>query len=99
MPSFAGGGEVPSTLLGGEFVMNRGATRSLGVGNLSRMNATGADGISPVVNMDITVNIEASAQSLDSSFIRNRLIPDIKKELKESSVRGEFLMSRRGLRE
>jgi len=41
---FAGGGEVPAVLHAGEFVMRPEAVRSLGVGNLQRMNAGGGGG-------------------------------------------------------
>jgi hypothetical protein len=58
----------------------------------------GSTSISNNFSFNITLDIDASATSLDASFVRNKLIPDIKKELKDSSLRGEFLLSNRGLR-
>jgi len=58
----------------------------------------GSTSISNNFHFNITLDIDASATSLDATFVRNKLIPDIKKELKDSSLRGEFLLSNRGLR-
>jgi hypothetical protein len=44
------------------------------------------------------VSINASSQSLDETYVRSKLIPSIKDELKKASLRGDFLMSERGLR-
>jgi len=99
VPNFAGGGEVPAILQPGEFVMQRGAVNRLGAGMLGGLNNGGSGGGgSTVVNMDVSVSINASSQSLDETYVRSKLIPSIKSELKKASLRGDFLMSERGLR-
>lgn len=97
VPAFANGGEVPSMLQSGEFVINRAATKSLGLDFLKTINATGsAPGGSEVnIEMDLTVN---TTETLDENFVRTRLMPSIKKELKQASLKGEFIMSERGIK-
>jgi len=95
---FYKGGEVPATLQTGEFVMNRGATSGIGLPMLNQMNQSGKIPSTSNYNFDVEIKIDASAQSLDENFVRNRLIPSIKDEFKRSSLRGEFLMSEKGIR-
>lgn len=59
----------------------------------------GGSGDTIVNNFDITMNldIEASSQKLDDTYIRNTLIPAFKRELKSSSLRGELILSQRGV--
>ena len=97
IPSFAGGGEVPMMGLGGEFVLNRAATKSIGLGALNAMNR----GTAQVgdQNMTFNIDIELNASGIpDEAFIRQRLIPTVKKELKEASLKGDFIISERGIR-
>jgi hypothetical protein len=49
----------------------------------------------PIFN--INLNIE-TRDALDASFIRNTLVPTIKSELKASSLRGDFVLSAKGVR-
>jgi hypothetical protein len=49
-------------------------------------------------NIEIMIKVDASSQSLDESYVRNRLMPAVKDEFKRSSLRGEFLMSEKGVR-
>jgi phage-related protein len=98
VPSFAFGGEVPSMLQSGEFVMSRKATNRLGGDFLNGLNSGGSASQATTVNMDIKVAINASSQSLDETYIRTKLIPAVKDEFKKASLRGDFLLSDRGLR-
>jgi phage-related protein len=94
---FNGTDNVSAMLTPGEFVVNR-ANAQKNLGLLNSINSGKAANVSGDTSIVVHINIEASSQNLDSGFIRNKLIPDIKKELKESSLRGEFLLSNRGLR-
>lgn len=92
------GGNVPAMLEGGEYVINKEAVRGLGLNFLNQVNR----GQQPTVNQgDITLNltIEGSREKLDEAFVRTRLMPTIKNELKRSSMRGDFLLSQRGIRD
>jgi phage-related protein len=92
------GDTVPAMLTPGEYVMNRNAVNSLGQNFMNQVNKGNVPNGQPIYNVDMKVSIEASSQSLDESFIRNRLIPSIKDEFRRASIRGEFLMSPKGLR-
>jgi hypothetical protein len=99
VPSYANGGEVMSFLQPGEFVMQRSAVQQNGLDFMNKLNSGQSSGSSnQVFNFDVNLKIDASAQSLDETFVRNKLMPAIKTELKKSSLRGEFLLSDRGLR-
>lgn len=96
VPAMAGGGDVPAMLQSGEFVINRQAVQSLGLGTLNQMNQGNAPA-NQEFNFEIKMDVKADNLP-DESFIRQRLIPAMKKELKDASLRGEFLMSNKGLR-
>lgn len=93
------GGEVPAMLQSGEFVMRRRAVEDLGLGFMQRVNQGGFGGSmgDTTQNFDITLHIE-SKDTIDEAFVRNRLMPGIKSEIKKASLRGDFIMSKRGLR-
>lgn len=100
VPGFGTGDTVPAMLTPGEFVINRGAAKNLGAGLLNQLNggmmpAMAGAGQSPVFN--INLNIETS-EAIDDNYIRTRLIPTIKQEIRSSSLRGEFLVSSKGVR-
>ncbi|MGA1713372.1 MAG: hypothetical protein ACO4CS_18975, partial [bacterium] len=105
-PKFAQGGmvegtgfsdTVPAMLTPGEFVINRNAVNSLGGGLLNQLNQgrTPSNNAAPIFN--ISLNIETK-DALDANFIRNTLVPTIKSELKASSLRGDFVLSAKGVR-
>jgi hypothetical protein len=98
VPAFANGGDVMATLQPGEFVMQRSAVQQNGLGLMNKINNGQATSSNQTYNFDVNLQIDASAQSLDETYIRNKLIPSIKSELKKSSLRGEFVLSDRGLR-
>jgi hypothetical protein len=97
VPAFSGGGEVPAMLKTGEFVLNRQAAQSLGMGTLGQMNRGNMPG-NLAYNFDIKLEVNSDGLP-DEAFIRQKLIPAMKKELKAASVRGEFLISQKGIRE
>jgi len=96
-PVFPGSTDtVPALLTPGEFVLNRKAVGSLGVQTLNRINETGkiASGDTNV-SVSMTVN---TTQTVDSSFIKNRIMPVMRAELKRASSDGSFVIDKRGLR-
>lgn len=97
---FATGGEVPATLKTGEFVMNNAATDRLGTGFLGALNRGANPGTTQDVNIEQNVNVEINGvrpQDMDEGFIRQRLMPTIKRELKKATFAGEAIISPRGL--
>ena len=105
-PKFALGGmvpgsgftdSVPAMLTPGEFVINRGAVNSLGSGLLNQLNQGRAPSNNAAPIFNISLNIETK-DALDANFIRNTLVPTIKSELKTSSLRGDFVISAKGVR-
>lgn len=95
VPGFANGGQVPSMLLPGEFVMNRNAVRSIGAPAMSAMNS-GAQVVGDT-NIDLRVDIKTT-QPIDEAFFRSRLMPKIKEELKRTSLDGGFVVASSGVR-
>lgn len=86
---------VPAMLTPGEFVMSRPAVNRLGVDNLMAMNRGQKVG----GNTSIEVNIDIKqVDKLDDSFIKNRLVPTLKQELKRATLDGEFIISAKGIR-
>lgn len=59
-----------------------------------RMNKT------EIINYDInlTMNLEPTNTELDGAYVRNKLMPAIKDELKKSSLKGDFILANRGIR-
>lgn len=97
VPGIGNFDSVPAMLTPGEFVINRNAVNSLGGGLLNQLNQgqTPSNNAAPIFN--ISLNIETK-DALDANFIRNTLVPTIKSELKASSLRGDFVLSAKGVR-
>jgi len=97
VPGYGFTDSVPSMLTPGEFVLNRNAVQSLGNGVLNQLNRGQIPGSqsSPIFN--INLNIETT-DAIDANFVRNTLLPTIKSELKASSLRGDFILSAKGVR-
>lgn len=92
------GDTVPAMLSSGEFVVNRRGVQSIGAANLGNLNlgrSMDFGGGETTINVNLEINTE---QPIDGDFIRSRLVPALKKELKEASLRGEFLISGKGVR-
>jgi phage-related protein len=104
--SAAGGGSipgfgtdtVPAMLTPGEFVMRRSAVQSTGLGMMNAINSGNVpSSTNQTFNFDVEINVDASSQSLDEGYVRQRLIPAMKAELKRASYAGELLISNRGI--
>jgi TP901 family phage tail tape measure protein len=87
---------VPAMLTPGEFVLQRAAVQRLGVGLLDKLNrgtAIQSDNGSVVVNLNITTE-----QPIDERFIRSKIMPTIKEELRRSSIDGRRILAPSGVR-
>lgn len=83
---------VPAMLTPGEFVINRQATNDIGLGVLGRLNSGGGIG-------DQTINITINTtQPVDEAFIRNRIIPEVKTQLRRDSLNGRRVVAQAGVR-
>lgn len=91
------GDTVPAMLAPGEFVMRRSAVDSIGAGALAQMNRTGASGQVQGGDVNVTLNIRTE-QPIDESYVRRTLVPTVKDEMRKASLRGEFILSSRGVR-
>lgn len=93
---FSSGDGTPSLLQPGEFVVNRTGVGALGLQALQSANqGNSSSGTNVSVNLEMNIKTE---QPIDENFVRNRIMPAMKDELKESSLRGDFLISQRGIR-
>jgi len=48
-------------------------------------------------NIEIDMSVDVSAENLDSSFVRDKLIPVVKDALRQASVQGELLINEKGV--
>lgn len=88
---------VPAILEPGEFVIKRNAVESIGLEPLAQINAGRMPAEAGETNIDVKLNINTT-QPIDESFVRNRLMPAIKAELKKESLRGRYLLAAGGVR-
>lgn len=88
---------VPAMLTPGEFVINKNAANALGGGLLNQLNAGRFPNQDAAPIFNINLNIETK-DAMDANFVRNTLLPAIKNELKASSLRGDFVLSAKGVR-
>lgn len=84
---------VPAMLTPGELVISRPDVHALRAGGT--LGAPGS--LKPTVqNYDINVDI-CFAGLPDENFVRTKMIPQIKKELKAASLKGDLVLSSRGV--
>jgi len=96
VPAFAMGGEIPALLTPGEYVLNPSAVRNIGLSNLTAMNAGKQS--AGVTNQTINVNIEITPTQLDDNYVRTKLMPRMKDEIRRASLDGSFVVSGKGIR-
>lgn len=82
----------------GEFVINKPSVGKIGTEFLDQLNRGRMPMGQGETSVSVVVNI-TSNQKIDEDFMRNRMIPVFKKELKRASLDGEFVMSQRGIRQ
>ena len=97
VPGQGSSDSVRALLTPGEFVVRKSAVNSLGESTLANLNR-GAGSAGNVNNdVKISLNIQTS-QAIDADFIKSKLMPTLKEEMRKASLRGEFLLSARGVR-
>jgi hypothetical protein len=75
-----------------------GALPTFAIGGVALATAMGGGGtVVGDTNISVVVQIETT-QQIDDAFIKQRLIPSLKNELKASSLRGDFVLSAKGVR-
>ena len=94
VPGYAFGGEVPSSLQSGQFAMNRGAAGELGLPFMKSINSGQSPG-GTTVNIEMKID---TTESIDENFVRNRLMPRIRDEIRRASLDGQFVISGKGIR-
>lgn len=97
VPGIGNKDTVPAMLTPGEFVINKGASARLGMDNLRLLNQGQMPSSSTSSNVTVNLVVNNDRGEMDPSFIRQKLIPGIKDELKRASLNGEFLISKRGV--
>ena len=88
---------VPALLTPGEFIMSRPAVNAIGTDTLKAMNK----GLMPAgdTTQNIVINLEVNnSGSMDENFVRTKLMPTIKNELKRASLDGQYVLSAKGVR-
>ena len=108
----ASGGQVPgigdsdsvqAMLTPGEFVLNKRASQNIGIENLQSLNSgrIGAQqnqsAISPETTVNVTLNL-SSGGMMDANYIRDKLMPALKDELRKESRRGGYIIAAAGVR-
>jgi TP901 family phage tail tape measure protein len=93
-----GSDRVLGSLTPGEFVLNRAAAGRIGLDNLTQMNRTGRAGSSNTTNIEMKLVVNAAGGDMNEGFVRSRLMPVIETELRRKSLRGDYILSSRGVR-
>lgn len=88
---------IPAMLSNGEFVMNRKAVDAIGLPALTAMNSGKQIGGSVTNNVSINLKIEAK-DKIDEAFVKQRLMPAIREELKRNSLDGRAIVYGSGVR-
>lgn len=94
---FHDGGEVPAMLKPGEFVMNTGAVASAGTGFLENLNRGGGVEKETVINNVINLTINTT-QPMDEAFIKTKVYPVVRDQMKRASIDGQTLVYSPGVR-
>lgn len=94
---FHEGGEVPAMLKPGEFVMNNGAVDRVGTGFLNGLNQGGNPSQPSSINNVINLTINTT-QPIDEAFIKAKIYPVVKDQIKRASIDGQTLVYSPGVR-
>lgn len=94
---FHEGGEVPAMLKPGEFVMNTGAVDRVGTGFLNGLNQGGNPSQPASINNVINLTINTT-QPIDEAFIKAKIYPVVKDQIKRASIDGQTLVYSPGVR-
>ena len=88
---------VPAMLTAGEFVMRRPAVEAIGLPTLAAMNRGQAPGGDVTQHFTFNLKIE-SKDKVDETFIKQRLMPAIREELRRGSLDGRAVVYAGGVR-
>jgi uncharacterized membrane-anchored protein YhcB (DUF1043 family) len=88
---------IPAMLTAGEFVMNRQSVSAIGLPVLNAMNQGKAGVGSSVQNITLHLTIE-SKERIDENFVRQRIMPTLRDELKRGSLDGRAVVYAGGVR-
>jgi phage-related protein len=94
---FHNGGEVPAMLKPGEFVMNNGAVDRVGTGFLDNLNRGGGAEKETTINNVINLTINTT-QPMDEAFIKAKVYPVVRDQIKRASIDGQTLVYAPGVR-
>jgi phage-related protein len=89
---------VPAWLTAGEFVVNRQAVREIGLPALQALNG-GRSAIGGNTTQHITLNLKIETKErIDDNFVKQRLMPAIRDELRRGSLDGRAVVYAGGVR-
>lgn len=92
------GDVIPAMLSPGEFVLKPAAARALGGGVLSQLNE-GRSAQGPTTQtFNIEIKIDGSKDKIDEQFVRQRLMPTIREELRRASLDNQRVVYSGGIR-
>lgn len=86
---------VPAMLTPGEFVINRGAVNNLGINAMNSINKGQAPTQNTTINIDLKID---TSEPVTEYYVRNRLMPRLRDELRRASLDGQFVLSAKGVR-
>jgi len=86
---------VPAMLTPGEFVVNKSAVNSLGMNAMHQINNGQLPGGGTSVNVSMNIT---TTQPIDEAFVRSKLMPRIRDEMRRASLDGAFIISGKGIR-
>jgi len=104
IPRFAQGGQVggsgfgdivPAMLTPGEFVVSRPAVNSIGTNALESINRGRLPQGATNISLNLTLN---ASERIDANYVRDKLMPAIKDELRKESRRGGYIIAASGVR-
>lgn len=88
---------VPALVSPGEYVVSRQGVSAVGLNALNAINSGQniASGGTTNITLNLTLN---TTKPIDSSFVRDNLMPTIKEELRKESRRGGYIIAAGGVR-
>lgn len=88
---------VPALLTAGEFVINKDAAASIGMPGLLALNSGKSQTNPTIQNISLNLTIE-NKDRIDENFVRQRIMPALKEELKRGSLDGRAVVYSGGVR-
>ena len=88
---------VPAMLTAGEFVINKDAASSIGLPGLLALNSGRSQANPTIQNISLNLTIE-NKDRIDENFVRQRIMPALKEELKRGSLDGRAVVYSGGVR-